>query len=215
MRAVAAELGTAATSLYRHVADRDALLLAILEQIAEGLPVDVPGRTPKARLRRRWLGAHSYMAGYVWVLHILIRGETVAETAFRFADACLADFMAAGLPPARAMRAFLACWHLTIGELLDRHPLSRRRSPASGNEPSSASTRGNCPPWRASPPRCRRPASGATSSLTCWKRCCPACWHPLVAPGRSLAMSHTGRIRGWWAASSKPPAIRTQPTWPY
>jgi len=130
MRAVAAELGTAATSLYRHVADRDALLLAILEQIAEGLPVDVPGRTPKARLRRRWLGAHSYMAGYVWVLHILIRGETVAETAFRFADACLADFMAAGLPPARAMRAFLACWHLTIGELLDRHPLSPPKEPS-------------------------------------------------------------------------------------
>lgn len=129
MRAVAAELNTAPASLYRHVADRDALLLAILEQIAEGLPVKVPGRTPRARLRRRWLSAHAYMADHVWVLHILIRGEMVAETAFAFTDACLADFLAAGLSPARAMRAFNGCWHLTIGELLDSHPLQSPRQP--------------------------------------------------------------------------------------
>lgn len=129
MRAVASELNTAATSLYRHVADRDALLLAILEQIAAGLPMQVPGRTPASRLQRRWVAAHDYMAEHVWVLHILIRGELVAETAFRFVDASLADFLAAGLPPAKAMRAFYACWHLTIGELLDSHPLRPPREP--------------------------------------------------------------------------------------
>lgn len=123
MRAVAAELGTAATSLYRHVTDRDALLLAILEQIAAGLPVDVPGHTPHQRLQRRLVDAHDYMAHHVWVLHILIRGELVAETAFAFTDACLADFLQAGLRPADAMAAFRACWHLTIGELLEQHPL--------------------------------------------------------------------------------------------
>lgn len=129
MRAVAAELGTAATSLYRHVADRDALLLAILEQIAAGLPVDVPGGTPHQRLRRRLVGAHDYMADHVWVLHILIRGELVAETAFAFTDACLADFLQAGLRPPAALAAFRACWHLTIGELLDEHPLHPPREP--------------------------------------------------------------------------------------
>jgi len=129
MRAVATELGTAATSLYRHVADRDALLLAILEQIAAGLPVDVPGRTPRHRLRRRFVGAHDYMADHVWVLHVLIRGELVAETAFAFADACLADLLTAGLRPPAAMAAFRACWHLTIGELLDEHPLHPPHEP--------------------------------------------------------------------------------------
>jgi AcrR family transcriptional regulator len=129
MRTVAAELNTAPTSLYRHVADRDALLLAILEQVAAGLPVQVPGRTPRARLHRRIVAAHDYMAGSVWVLHILIRGELVAEHAFAFVDACLADFLAAGLGPSRAMSAYYACWHLTIGELLDRHPLAPPREP--------------------------------------------------------------------------------------
>lgn len=129
MRAVGAELGTAATSLYRHIADRDALLLAILEQIAAGLPVDVAGRTPHQRLYRRLVEAHDYMANHVWVLHILIRGEVVAETAFAFTDACLADFLDAGLPPDTAMTAFRACWHLTIGELLNQHPLHPPREP--------------------------------------------------------------------------------------
>ncbi|MBT0772521.1 TetR family transcriptional regulator [Kineosporia sp. J2-2] len=129
MRAVAAELNTAATSLYRHVADRDALLLAMLEQIAAGLPVDVPGRTPRRRLLNRLTGAHDYMAGHSWVMQILVRGELVAENAFRFSDACLHDFTEAGLSPRRALTAFGACWHLTVGELLERHPHLPPRQP--------------------------------------------------------------------------------------
>lgn len=131
MRSVAAELDTAATSLYRHVVDRDALMLAILEQIAEGLPLDVAGRIPKTRLERRFIAAHDYLAEHIWVLHILIRGELVAEAAFAFVDVCVADFLAAGLTPVRAMSAYRACWHLTVGELLDEHPL---RTPAEPNQ---------------------------------------------------------------------------------
>ncbi|MFE7069062.1 TetR/AcrR family transcriptional regulator [Streptomyces sp. NPDC057620] len=130
MRAVAAELGTAATSLYRHVADRDALLVAILEDIAAGLPVEVSGETPGERLFTRLVAAHDHMAAHVWVLHILIRGELVARNALAFSDACLADFLAAGLDPRRASTAFRACWHLTIGELLDEHPLTPPREPS-------------------------------------------------------------------------------------
>lgn len=130
MRGVAAELDTAATSLYRHVADRDALLLAILEDIAAGLPVEVPGRTPLKRLRARFVAAHDYMADHVWVLHILIRGELVAESAFPFSDACLRDFLDAGLTARQASTAFRACWHLVIGELLDDHPLQPPREPS-------------------------------------------------------------------------------------
>ncbi|MYT73534.1 MULTISPECIES: TetR/AcrR family transcriptional regulator [unclassified Streptomyces] len=129
MRAVAAELGTAATSLYRHVADRDALLVAILEDIAAQLPVEVAGDTPGARLFNRLVTAHGYMAQHVWVLHILIRGELVARNALPFSDACLADFLSAGLGPRRASTAFRTCWHFTIGELLDEHPLTPPRSP--------------------------------------------------------------------------------------
>ncbi|MFD4831305.1 TetR/AcrR family transcriptional regulator [Streptomyces uncialis] len=130
MRAVARELGTAATSLYRHVADRDTLLLSILEQIAEGLPVEVPGDSPEERLLRRLVEAHDYLADHVWVLHILIRGDLVAETAFSFADACFADFMEAGLSPQEALTAYGACWHLMLGELLAQHPLVPPREPS-------------------------------------------------------------------------------------
>lgn len=129
MRTVATELGTAATSLYRHVADRDALLVGILEDVARGMPVDVPGTTPELRLRRRWGRAHDYLAEHSWVVHILIRGEMIAEEAFRFSDACLADFMEAGMTPRKAFTAFTACWHLTIGEILDSHPLQPPREP--------------------------------------------------------------------------------------
>ncbi|MFF7458881.1 TetR/AcrR family transcriptional regulator [Kitasatospora sp. NPDC008115] len=130
MRAVATELGTAPASLYRHVTDREALLIAVLEQIAEGIPVDVPGAGPRERLLNRLLGAHDYMVGHAWVLHVLIRGELVARNALAFNDACLADLMAAGLPPGRALTAFRACWHLVLGELLFEHPVSPPREPS-------------------------------------------------------------------------------------
>ncbi|MFJ3666988.1 TetR/AcrR family transcriptional regulator [Streptomyces sp. NPDC090106] len=129
MRAVAAELGTGAASLYRHIADRDALLVAILEDIAARLPVEVPGATAGERLFNRLVGAHDRMAEHVWVLHILIRGEFVARNALPFSDACLADFLGAGLEPRQASTAYRACWHLTIGELLDAHPLTPPRRP--------------------------------------------------------------------------------------
>ncbi|WP_329012875.1 TetR/AcrR family transcriptional regulator [Streptomyces sp. NBC_00690] len=130
MRTVARELDTAATSLYRHVADRDALLLAILEQVAEGLPVTVPGDTAGERLLRRLMDAHDYLAHHVWVLHILIRGDLVAETAFSFVDACFADFLEAGLSPQEALDAYWACWHLMLGELLAQHPLVPPKEPS-------------------------------------------------------------------------------------
>ncbi|MFE6868225.1 TetR/AcrR family transcriptional regulator [Kitasatospora sp. NPDC057692] len=130
MRAVATELGTAPASLYRHVTDREALLIAVLEQIAEGIPVDVPGTGPQERLLRRLVGAHDYMVGHAWVLHVLIRGELVARNALAFNDACLADLMAAGLPPGRALSAFRACWQLVLGELLSEHPVSPPREPS-------------------------------------------------------------------------------------
>ncbi|WP_327683396.1 TetR/AcrR family transcriptional regulator [Kitasatospora sp. NBC_00458] len=130
MRAVATELGTAPASLYRHVADREALLLAVLEEIAEGLPVDVPAADPQSRLLRRLLDAHDYMAGHAWVLHVLIRGELVAENALPFNDACLADLMSAGIPPERALSAFRACWQLVVGELLTEHPVRPPREPS-------------------------------------------------------------------------------------
>lgn len=153
MRTVARELDTAATSLYRHVADRDALLLAILEQVAEGLPVTVPGDTAGERLLRRLMDAHDYLAHHVWVLHILIRGDLVAETAFSFVDACFADFLEAGLSPQEALDAYWACWHLMLGELLAQHPSYRRRSRASAVWRWRGPTSTGCPP-----------------SLGCWGR---------------------------------------------
>ncbi|MFG2908445.1 TetR/AcrR family transcriptional regulator [Kitasatospora sp. NPDC048286] len=130
MRAVATELDTAAASLYRHVADRDSLLLAVLDEIADGMPVDVPGDSPTARLLHRLLDAHDFLAGHVWVLHVLIRGELASERALPFTDACLADLMAAGLRPPQAAAAHRSCWQLLVGELLSEHPVSRPREPS-------------------------------------------------------------------------------------
>jgi AcrR family transcriptional regulator len=134
MRAVATELGTAAASLYRHVPDRDALLLAILEEVAAGLPVAVTGRTPQGRLRRRLLGFRDYMGQHAWVLHVLVAGELVATNALPFSEACVQDFRDAGLSLPRAASAYRTVYRFTLGEVLDTVPL---RTPAQPTQRSA------------------------------------------------------------------------------
>ncbi|ABW12960.1 transcriptional regulator, TetR family [Parafrankia sp. EAN1pec] len=121
MRAVAVELNTATTSLYRHIADRDALLTAMLASVASGLPVAVPGRTPLERVAARLVGAHDLLADWPWVPYVLVTGQYVAAESLAFDEANLADLLAAGLDVPAAALAYRSCWHLLVGELLDQH----------------------------------------------------------------------------------------------
>ncbi|MEX5708665.1 TetR/AcrR family transcriptional regulator [Parafrankia sp. FMc6] len=121
MRAVAAELNTATTSLYRHIADRDALLTAMLASVASGLPVTVSGRTPLERVAARLIGAHDLLADWPWVPFVLVTGQYVAAESLAFDEANLADLLAAGLDMPAAALAYRSCWHLLVGELLDQH----------------------------------------------------------------------------------------------
>ena len=122
IRSVAERLGASPMSVYNYIENREALELAMLEEVTAGLPVDVDGADALARLTMRLRGLHDHLARYRWALQLVTSGDLVPTNSFRFADACIGEFIELGLAPATAIYSYGACWHLVLGELLDRHP---------------------------------------------------------------------------------------------
>ena len=129
IRAVAKRLGSSPMSVYNHAVDRDDLLVGMLEAATADLPYAADDPDPLDRLRRRYLGVHDHLAARTWVLRVLIQGDMVPTNSFVLADACIGDFLALGIGPADAIYAHGVCWHLMLGELLDRHPPPPKRTP--------------------------------------------------------------------------------------
>lgn len=132
MRRVAAELGCTPMALYRHVSDKRELLVLLLDDVAAGMPVTVPGGAPDAQLTALFGGLHDYLAGYPWVVDVLREGELYAPRALLFVEAVLGVLASAGVRGEPAVSGYLALWHFTVGHLTVSHP----------RDPASASLRG-------------------------------------------------------------------------
>ncbi|MFD7166222.1 TetR/AcrR family transcriptional regulator [Streptomyces violascens] len=135
MRKLAAELGTAVTSIYWHVGNRESLLDALVERTVEELGEIRPrGRTPAARIvsvartLRRELRARPHLIAMVHERGLTERMFLPAQ------EALVHEMHAAGLRGARAAQAVRAIQFQVVGYVLvernrERAPVQR---PAEG-----------------------------------------------------------------------------------
>ncbi len=129
MRGLAAELGTAVTSIYWHVGNRESLLDALVERTVEEMGAISPaGRTPGARILsvarilRRELRARPHLIA-------MVHERGLTERMFLPAQQALVhEVHAAGLRGARAADAVRVIQFQVIGFLLVER--NRERSPA-------------------------------------------------------------------------------------
>ncbi|MDJ1133047.1 TetR/AcrR family transcriptional regulator [Streptomyces iconiensis] len=135
MRKLAAELGTAVTSIYWHVGNRESLLEALVERTVRELGDIRPrGRTPHARVvsiaraLRRELRAHPHLIA-------MVHERGLTERMFLSAQQALVhEVHAAGLRGARAAEAVRAVQFSVIGHVLvernrERAPVQRPGEP--------------------------------------------------------------------------------------
>ncbi|MEW2489614.1 TetR family transcriptional regulator [Streptomyces sp. NPDC048411] len=128
MRKLAAELGTAVTSIYWHVGNRESLLDALVEHTVQEMGAIRPtGRTPAARIvsvargLRRELRARPHLIA-------MVHERGLTERMFLPAQQTLVhEVHAAGLRGARAADAVRAVQFQTVGFLLVER--NRERSP--------------------------------------------------------------------------------------
>ncbi|MFB7173778.1 TetR/AcrR family transcriptional regulator [Streptomyces sp. NPDC056254] len=129
MRGLAAELGTAVTSIYWHVGNRESLLDALVERTVREMGAIRPaGRTPSerilsvARTLRRELRGHPHLIA-------MVHERGLTERMFLPAQQALVhEVHAAGLRGARAADAVRAVQFQVVGFLLVER--NRERSPA-------------------------------------------------------------------------------------
>ncbi|MCX4574110.1 TetR family transcriptional regulator [Streptomyces sp. NBC_01571] len=129
MRRLAAELGTAVTSIYWHVGNRESLLDALVERTVADLGEIRPtGRTPAARVvsvaraLRRQLREHPHLIAMVHERGLTERMFLPAQ------QALVREVRAAGLRGARAARVVRAVQFQVVGHVLVER--NRERAPA-------------------------------------------------------------------------------------
>ncbi len=128
MRSVATELGSSPMAIYRHVRDKDQLLVLLLDELAGEVPRPRLPREPRARLQRACRTMRDGLARYPWVVDILARGDLIAPAILWLIEEIVAGFVACGLSEADAADAYRAVWQFTVGELIIGRGLAQTAS---------------------------------------------------------------------------------------
>jgi AcrR family transcriptional regulator len=125
MRRVAQDLGSSPMSIYRHVRDRDELLVLLLDKLAAELPRPRLPKKPRARLERACIAMRDGLAQHPWVVDVLAGGDLIAPSILWLMEEIVAGFVACGLSHAQAAEAYRAIWQFTVGELMVSRGLQR------------------------------------------------------------------------------------------
>jgi AcrR family transcriptional regulator len=125
MRSVARELGSSAMAIYRHVRDKDELLVLLLDRLAAELPRPRFSRDPRQHVQEACRFMHDGLARYGWVVDVLAQGDLIAPEILWLIEEIVAGLMACGLSQSQAADGYRAIWQFTVGELIIRRGLER------------------------------------------------------------------------------------------
>jgi AcrR family transcriptional regulator len=125
MRGVARELRSSPMAIYRHVRDKDELLVLLLDRLADRLPRPALPDDPRARLMTLWRVLYDGLDERPWVVEVLVKGHLMARSVLWVMEEIVAAFVAAGLTNREAAAAYRTVWQLTVGALTIRHGLAR------------------------------------------------------------------------------------------
>lgn len=117
MRRVGEQLGASTMALYRHVRDKDELLVALLDRLAPRVPRPSLPADPRARLLAICRLMHDGLAEQPWVVGVLAKGDLIAPSILWMIEEILAAFVACGLSHDQAVAGYRTVWQFTVGEL--------------------------------------------------------------------------------------------------
>lgn len=107
MRRIGQELGVEAMSLYKHVANKDAILDGIVDLVVGEIALPEPGDW-KAAMRSRGISAHEVLLRHPWACPLLMSRPNVGPAMLRYVDSTLGTLRQAGFPVALADHAWNA-----------------------------------------------------------------------------------------------------------
>ena len=120
IRRVADALGVSPMALYRHVADKDELLLALIDRLAARLRYPPRPEDPREAIRVLWATLYEGLAEHVWLPEVLARRRLMAASVLDAIEEIHAELITLGLSLDQAIVAYRVLWQFTLGALLVR-----------------------------------------------------------------------------------------------
>lgn len=106
MRRLGSELGVEAMSLYKHIANKDAILDGIVEQVFGEIEVPVEGAEWKGEMRRRADSVREVLTRHSWAIGLLEARGFTGPAVMRYVNAILGNLRSAGFSIDDAIHAF-------------------------------------------------------------------------------------------------------------
>ncbi|MEV6589906.1 ATP-binding cassette domain-containing protein [Streptomyces acidicola] len=109
MRRVAESLETSAMSLYRHVDNREALLVAMLDEVAKGISLPEPVTDPRSEITALMTAIHDALHGDPWAVRLLVTDRLAGPSVLPVIERIMVALLRAGLTPRDAMSPTACC----------------------------------------------------------------------------------------------------------
>jgi AcrR family transcriptional regulator len=105
-------------AIYRHVADKDELLVLLLDRFAAELPRPALPPEPRERVLAACRVMRDGIAQYPWIVDVLAGGDLIAPSILWLIEEIVAGLHACGLSHARSADGYRAIWQYTVGSLI-------------------------------------------------------------------------------------------------
>jgi AcrR family transcriptional regulator len=115
MRRLGHALGVEAMSLYRHVADKEAILDGIADLVMDEVEVPSPDLDWRTSIRRSAISTHEALRRHPWAGSVLESRLNPGPARLRYLDAVVGVLRGAGFDTATVARAFMALDSHTYG----------------------------------------------------------------------------------------------------
>lgn len=143
MRRLGAELGVEAMALYKHVANKEAILDGLVERVVGEIEIPDESIDWKEAMRRRAISARDVLTRHSWAIGLLEERGAQGPAAMRYLDTILGKLRAGGFSVENAAHAFMLLDSFVYGHVIQETSL-----PAGTSDEMRAS--GRSEPERAS-----------------------------------------------------------------
>jgi AcrR family transcriptional regulator len=138
MRRLGAELGVEAMSLYKHVANKEAILDGVVELIVGQIEIPSQDTPWKQAMRMRAVSARGVLASHTWAIGLLETRGSMGQATMRYLDAILGNLRSAGFTIQNAVHAFWLLDSYVYGHVIQETTLAPGRTAPPGTESAAA-----------------------------------------------------------------------------
>ena len=132
MRALGAELGVEAMSLYKHVANKDEILDGIVELIVGQIEIPIADEPWKQAMRRRAESGRAVLRRHSWAIGLLEARGSMGPAAMRYTEAVLGNLRSAGFSLDDAAHAFWLLDSYVYGHVIQETSIAPTSAPEDG-----------------------------------------------------------------------------------